>query len=110
MLRPFASTCFAAVLLAACSSPQPPPAHDAPKPIAGTAPANATLGSAPWYAWVDQTLGIGDDGHGPDRGSAEWDQAVQHKLGQEAPDAQPGSPAWQQAVDALLRTRISADR
>lgn len=92
-----------ALLLAACSpTPSPPPSA-----TGQTAPANATLGSAQWYAWVNQSLGIDDgDGHGPDRGSAEWNAAVQQKLGQEAPQSQPGSPEWQQSVDALLRTRI----
>ncbi len=91
-----------ALLLAACSPPGTPPPTDVGK----TAPANGTLGSAEWYAWVDSTLGIGDrSGHRADRGSTEWNQAVQHKLGQEAPQSKPGSPEWQQSVDALLRTR-----
>ncbi len=95
-----------ALLLAACS-PSPAPSPEA----APTAPANATLGSAEWYAWVDRSLDISDgSGHGPDQGSAEWNQAVQHKLGQEAPQSQPGSPEWQQSVDALLRTRLPARR
>ena len=91
-----------ALLLAACS-----PAPGPPQNAAGqAAPADATLGSAPWYAWVDQSLGIDDNnGHGPTPGSAEWNQAVQRKLGQEAPQSKPGSPEWQQSVDALLRTR-----
>lgn len=95
------------LLLVACS---PSPSSAPPSGSARTAhaPANATLGSAQWYAWVDQTLGIEDgQGHGPDRGSAEWNQAVQKKLGEEAPQSQPGSPEWQQSVDALLRTRVS---
>jgi hypothetical protein len=91
-----------ALLFAACS-PTPAPSQ----PAAGqTAPTDATLGSAEWYAWVDQSLGI-DDGHGRQRGSPEWNQAVQNKLGQEAPQSKPGSPEWQQSVDALLRTRMS---
>jgi hypothetical protein len=90
-----------ALLRAACS-PTPGP----PSPVAGqNAPADATLGSPAWYAWVDRTLGITDNGHKPDPGSGEWDQAVQRKLGQEAPRSKPGSPEWQQSVDALLRTR-----
>lgn len=102
-------TMFAATLacaLAACSPSEPPPERDAPTPRA-QAQANPALGSPEWYAWVDRTLGIPDDGHGPDRGSAEWNAAVQHQLGQEAPQAAPGSPEWQQAVDALLRTRAT---
>ena len=93
-----------ALLLAACS-PTPTPSQ----PAAGqAAPANAALGSAEWYAWVDQSLGIDDgNGRGPQRGSAGWNQAVQNKLGQEAPQSKPGSPQWQQSVDALLRTRMS---
>lgn len=102
---------FATVLagtLAACSPSEPPPARDAPTPRAqAEAPADAALGSPAWYAWVDRTLGITDNGHGPDRGSAEWNAAVQHQLGQEAPQAPLGSPEWQQAVDALLRTRVT---
>lgn len=94
-----------AVIVAACSSPQAPQPENPPKPQA-SAPANAALGSHEWYQWVDQRLGIGDEQkHGPDYGSAEWNDAVQRKLGQEAPQTQPGSPEWQQAVDALLRTR-----
>ena len=89
-----------ALLLAACSPA--PPAAGTPQ----VAKANAALGSAGWYAWVDQSLHISDDGHGPDQGSAEWNQAVQRKLGEEAPQSQPGSPEWQQSVDALLRTRL----
>ncbi len=90
-----------AVLLAACS-PAPTPSA----PAAGqTAPADATLGSAAWYAWVDRSLGI-DDSDSPKRGSAAWSELVQRKLGQEAPQSKPGSPEWQQSVDALLRTRV----
>ena len=92
-----------ALLLAACApTPAPPPASHAE-----SAPANAALGSAEWYAWVDQSLGTSNHGHGPDQGSAEWNQTVQNKLGQEAPQSSPGSPEWQQSVDALLRTRLS---
>ncbi len=95
-------------LLASCSPTSPPPEQKPPKPQAAetaSVPGNATLGSHQWYAWVDQRLHISDEGHGPDVGSAEWNHAVQHKLGQEAPQSPPGSPQWQQAVDALLRTR-----
>jgi hypothetical protein len=90
-----------ALLLAACS-PTPTPS---PTATGQAAPADATLGSAQWYAWVDQSLGI-DDSQGPKRGSPEWNQLVQRKLGQEAPQSKPGSPEWQQSVDALLRTRV----
>ncbi|PMQ06203.1 hypothetical protein DyAD56_06085 [Dyella sp. AD56] len=98
-------------LLAACSPASPSPDQKPPQPkatataTARSTPDNAELGSPLWYEWVDERLHISDDGHGPDRGSAEWNSAVQHKLGQEAPQSQPGSPQWQQAVDALLRTR-----
>jgi hypothetical protein len=95
-----------ALLLAACS-PTPAPPQNA---TGQAAPADATLGSAQWYAWVDQSLGI-DDGPqrgSPERGSPEWNQLVQRKLGQEAPQSKPGSPEWQQSVDALLRTRVTA--
>jgi hypothetical protein len=92
-----------ALLLAACSPSPAPPQADA---SGQSAPANAALGSPEWYAWVDRSLHIGDDGHGPDHGSAEWNRAVQNKLGQEAPQSKPGSPEWQQSVDALLRTRL----
>lgn len=97
-----------ALLLAACSPSPPataPPSATAQPQIGHSAPADATLGSPQWYAWVDRTLSISDNGHGPDHGSAEWAQTVQRKLGQEAPQSQPGSPEWQQSVDALLRTR-----
>lgn len=91
-----------ALLLAACSpAPTPPPSG-----TAQTAPANPVLGSAEWLAWVDQSLAISDNGHGPDPGSDEWNQAVQKRLGEEAPQSKPGSPQWQQSVDALLRTRL----
>ena len=95
----------------ACGGVQAAFAADAPTAAqqtqpANTPPANAALGSPGWYAWVDRTLAISDNGHGPDHGSAEWNQAVQHKLGQEAPQSEPGSPQWQQSVDALLRTRV----
>jgi hypothetical protein len=91
-----------AMLLAACSPSEPP------QPVAAkvSAPADATLGSPAWNDWVDRSLGVSEDGQGPAPGSAEWNEAVQRKLGQEAPQSQPGSPAWQQAVDALLRTRV----
>lgn len=97
-----------AVIVAACSSPQAPQPEKQPKPqAAATAPANAALGSHEWYQWVDRRLHVSDDhAHGSDYGSTEWNDAVQRKLGQEAPQAQPGSPEWQQAVDALLRTRM----
>jgi hypothetical protein len=92
-----------ALLLAACSPTPGPPA-----PVAGqNAPADAALGSPAWYAWVDRTLDMSAHGHGPEPGSGEWDQAVQRKLGQEAPRSKPGSPEWQQSVDALLRTRAA---
>jgi hypothetical protein len=92
---------MAALLLAACSPSSPDPGASRTQ----SAPTDAQLGSDAWYDWVDRSLGIAQDGHGPDHGSAEWNQAVQRKLGQEAPQATPGSPEWQQAVDALLRTR-----
>lgn len=92
-----------ALLLAACSpSPTPPPSA-----TTQSAPDNTKLGSPAWYAWVDASLHISDgQGHGPDYGSAEWNQAVQFKLGEEAPQSKPGSPQWQQSVDALLRIRV----
>jgi len=94
------------ILLAACSPSSPPPEQQPPKPQAAqSVPDNATLGSPEWYAWVDQRLHVSDDGHGPSRGSDAWNLAVQRKLGQEAPPSPPGSPSWQQSVDALLRTR-----
>jgi hypothetical protein len=105
----------AAFIIAACShseptapSATPAAASTAASPAPGkTAPANPTLGSPEWYAWVDKTLAVSDDGHGPKAGTPEWDQAVNRKLGQEAPQSQPGSAEWQQAVDALLRTRVA---
>lgn len=97
--------------LAACSPSSPSPSQgDPPTPKAAAvkaAPDSPVLGSPAWYTWVDQTLAISDDGHGPDQGSQEWNLAVQHKLGQEAPDQPVGTPQWQQAVDALLRTRAN---
>jgi hypothetical protein len=111
MRAPFPIPVAAVLLLAACSSPYAPqdqPAPSAPKPTVA-APANPTLGSPAWYAWVNRSLHIGDgQGHGPDPGSPEWNRAVQRKLGQEAPQSEPGSPQWQQSVDALLRTRLPA--
>ncbi|KAF1004963.1 MAG: hypothetical protein GAK28_03590 [Luteibacter sp.] len=103
----------AALIIAACSPPGPSAPTDA-APVPATtaaaaprsAPANPALGSPEWLAWVDKSLAVSDDGHGPTPGSAEWDQAVNRKLGQEAPQATPGSAQWQQAVDALLRTRV----
>lgn len=101
-MRRLAASLPLALLLAACSpSPAPPQAG-----AGRNAPADAALGSPEWYAWVDRSLRISDDGHGPDHGSDEWNRAVQHKLGQEAPQSKPGSPEWQQSVDALLRTRL----
>lgn len=94
-----------ALLLAACS-PSSPPSGPSGSSATSAAPANAALGSPAWLAWVDQSLAISDNGHGPDPGSEEWNQAVQHKLGEEAPQSKPGSPQWQQSVDALLRTRM----
>ena len=94
-----------ALLLAACSPTSSPPQNATGQ----AAPADATLGSATWYAWVDQALGIdAGNGRSPERGSPEWNQLVQRKLGQEAPPSKPGSPEWQQSVDALLRTRATA--
>lgn len=104
-MRRFVASLPLALLLAACS---PTPTPTPTQPATGrAAPANAALGSAEWYAWVDQSLGIDDsEDHAPQRGSAAWNQAVQNKLGQEAPQSKPGSPQWQQSVDALLRTRM----
>lgn len=104
----------AALIIAACSPPGPSaPTDAAPAPATTaaaaaprSAPANPALGSPEWLAWVDKSLAVSDDGHGPTPGSAEWDQAVNRKLGQEAPQTAPGSAQWQQAVDALLRTRV----
>jgi hypothetical protein len=100
-MRRLAASLPLALLLAACSPTPAPSQHAASQ----TAPSNAALGSIEWYAWVDQSLGI-DTGHGAQPGSVEWNQAVQNKLGQEAPQSKPGSPEWQQSVDALLRTRM----
>ena len=113
----------AALIIAACSPSSPEAASGAPAaatssaavsapsdgtPAPGkTAPANAALGSPEWYAWVDRTLAVSDDGHGPRPETPAWNQAVNTKLGQEAPQAAPGSAEWQQAVDALLRTRVA---
>ena len=96
-------------LLTACSPSSPPPEQKPPQPkSAQNAPDSAVLGSAEWYAWVDSRVHVTDaEGHGPDPGSDEWNHAVQHRLGQEAPQLPVGSPQWQQAVDALLRTRTS---
>lgn len=114
----------AALIIAACSPSSPEATANAPAaatsaaaspvivpdgtPAPGkTAPANAALGSPEWYAWVDNTLAVSDDGHGPKPETPAWNQAVNTKLGQEAPQAAPGSAEWQQAVDALLRTRVA---
>lgn len=100
-MRRLAASLPLALLLAACSpAPAPPPA------IGQNAPADAELGSTEWYAWVDRSLQIDNNGQGPEHGSPAWNQIVQNKLGQEAPPSQPGSMAWQQSVDALLRTRL----
>ncbi|SEW23683.1 hypothetical protein [Luteibacter sp. 329MFSha] len=106
-----------AFIIAACTHSEPTaPASDTASAAATTvaspapgktAPANPALGSAEWLAWVDKTLAVSDDGHGPQPGTAEWSAAVNRKLGQEAPQAAPGSAEWQQAVDALLRTRVA---
>jgi hypothetical protein len=112
----------AALIIAACS-PSAPPAPQAAAPASAStsatpaspdaeaapgraAPGPAALGTPEWYAWVDKTLAVSDDGHGPQLNTPAWDQAVNAKLGEEAPQAAPGSPEWQQAVDALLRTRV----
>jgi hypothetical protein len=106
----------AALIIAACSPSGAPAPTAAPVSAASTdgspapgktAPANPALGSPEWFAWVDKTLAISDDGHGPKPESPAWDDAVNAKLGQEAPQAKPGSAEWQQAVDALLRTRVA---
>ena len=106
----------AALIIAACSPSDPPSPTASPvsaassegSPAPGkTAPANPALGSPEWFAWVDKTLAINDDGHGPKSETPAWDQAVNAKLGQEAPQAPIGSAEWQQAVDALLRTRVA---
>jgi hypothetical protein len=108
----------AALIIAACSpsSPDAPAASGSASasatPDAGptpgqTAPPNPALGSIDWYAWVDKSLAISDDGHGPKPDTPAWNQAVNTKLGQEAPQSAPGSAEWQQAVDALLRTRVA---
>lgn len=107
----------AAFIIAACSPPGPQaPAGAAPaaastasSPAPGRlAPATAALGTPEWFTWVDTTLAVSDDGHGPQPNTPAWDQAVNAKLGEEAPQSEPGSAEWQQAVDALLRTRVAA--
>ena len=106
----------AALIIAACSPSSPDPAASAPvaapasqgSPAPGkTAPINPALGSPEWYAWVDTTLAVSDDGHGPTPDTPAWNKAVNTKLGEEAPQSPAGSIAWQQAVDALLRTRVA---
>lgn len=105
----------AAFIIAACSHSEPTAPEASPavastaaSPAPGkTAPANPALGSAEWFTWVDKTLAVSDDGHGPKPGTEEWNRAVNTKLGQEAPQLAPGSAEWQQAVDALLRTRVA---
>ena len=99
-----------ALLLVACS-PSPSSAPPTGSAQTAQAPTNATLGSAQWYAWVNQTLDIDDGkGRGVAPGSDEWNQLVRRKLGEEAPQSPPGSPEWQQSVDALLRTRVPSPR
>ncbi|HET7266603.1 MAG TPA: hypothetical protein VFJ15_00680 [Oleiagrimonas sp.] len=102
---------LAALALTACSSSSTPESQPA---SAGSVaqqvpavPADATLGSPAWYAWVSHALRI-DTNAGPKPGTRAWQQAVQAKLGPEAPQSKPGTPAWQQAVDSLLRTRLPA--
>ncbi|WP_036138766.1 hypothetical protein [Luteibacter sp. 9135] len=109
----------AALIIAACSPSSPDAASATAPPAASSAaadatpapgknaPANPALGSPGWYAWVDKTLAVSDDGHGPRPDTPAWNQAVNAKLGQEAPQSAPGSLEWQQAVDALLRTRVA---
>jgi len=106
----------AALIIAACS-PAAPPAPQSSAPAAAstsaspapgrTAPVTAALGTPEWFTWVDKTLAVSDDGHGPQPNTPAWDAAVNAKLGEEAPQASPGSTEWQQAVDALLRTRVA---
>ncbi|KJV36539.1 hypothetical protein [Luteibacter yeojuensis] len=106
----------AAFIIAACS-PSEPPAPQSAGPAAAstsaspapgrTSPATAALGTPEWYTWVDKTLAVSDDGHGPQPNTPAWDDAVNAKLGEEAPQAAAGSAEWQQAVDALLRTRVA---
>jgi hypothetical protein len=96
-----------AVWLSACS-PSQSPSTQALAP-GNSAPATTELGSPAWQRWVTQTIGLDDpDQGGPSPGSDAWNAAVQRRLGQEAPQYPPGSPQWQQAVDALLRTRAAA--
>lgn len=102
MARRIACAMLVLLCLAACSSPSTDAGGTAPA-ASSRAPADAALGSPAWYGWVGQTLHIERD----DPGSPAWNQAVQKRLGQEAPQARPGSPQWQQAVDALLRTRVT---
>ncbi|UPG90142.1 hypothetical protein L2Y96_22635 [Luteibacter aegosomaticola] len=112
----------AALIIAACSPAAPPAPQSTAAPSSApagsaeaaatsaepgkTSPATAALGTADWFAWVDKTLNVSDDGHGPQPNTPAWEAAVNAKLGQEAPQASPGSTEWQQAVDALLRTRV----
>jgi hypothetical protein len=107
----------AALIIAACAPAEPPApptastpasASTAASPAPGrTSPSSAVLGSTEWFGWVDKTLAISDDGHGPQPNTPAWDEAVNAKLGEEAPQAKAGSTEWQQAVDALLRTRVA---
>jgi len=99
-----------AAVVAACSPTDPQPDGSPPQPkAASVTAAHAELGSKQWFAWVDDTLLIDDEGQGPNPGSDAWNRAVQRALGEEAPQLPLGSPAWQQAVDALLRTRAGSE-
>ncbi len=104
------------LVLVACSpsAPGDDQASDAPAiaPVTstGSAPADPTLGSQAWYAWVDQSLDIAHGANAPKAGTDAWNRAVQRALGPAAPREKIGSPQWQGAVDAMLRTRNSEAR
>ncbi|GBU09072.1 hypothetical protein AwWohl_02100 [Gammaproteobacteria bacterium] len=61
------------------------------------------IGSLEWQIELDKKVQSADaKGHGPDIGSAEWCQSIEHKLFKSKSGLKPCSPTWNKKVNTLL--------
>ncbi|RAP58306.1 lysozyme inhibitor LprI family protein [Oleiagrimonas sp. MCCC 1A03011] len=77
------------------------------------APSPTQVCTPAWYHWVDRNVSTRDaQQHGPDVGSAEWQSALEFRLGLRGDANLParGSKAWCQAIDARVRQRIATPK
>lgn len=91
-----------ALWLSACADTPHSPTDAAPAPA---------LCSDSWYQWVERQLPTGDgQGHGPDRGSEEWQSVVEFRLGVRGQAQVPArkTEAWCHYINQRLRSQSAA--